>query len=89
MKLIQTEYWNKVIDDPTAKPFGRKILRGEYEIKSRHEHPNAGGWKSWEEIRKSWKRRGLQIDTKNKTARIDNGTYYGIHSYTILEWIED
>lgn len=84
--LLLTEYWEKVVSDPSAKPWPTRVIRGEYDVKSRSVYSNGAGWGSWSEVLRNWKRRGYKVNTQEKTAIIDGGVYFGIHSYTVLEW---
>lgn len=33
--LLLTEYWEKVVSDPSAKPWPTRVVKGEYDVKSR------------------------------------------------------
>jgi hypothetical protein len=69
-----TQYWNKVIDDDSA-PFGTRVLK-EYEIKSRYKLDT-----DFQELRKRYKNHPRMTITDDLITE-NNGSYYGIHSYT-------
>jgi len=75
-KIVITQYWNKIIDDPTAH-FGTRVLP-EYEIKSQ--------WKidgTLEDLKKRWgKNSRMTIEPDRITE--DLGKYFGIHLYQVI-----
>jgi hypothetical protein len=72
--MIQiTEYWNKVIDDPSA-PFKRKVSP-DYEI---HRQFTIEG--DLNTLKKQWKNHP-RITIENDKITEDKGKCYGIHSY--------
>ena len=72
-----TEYWNKVVDDPTS-PFGRRVLP-EYEVKSQ--------WRTkadLDELKTRWKDHPRMAIEGDRIIE-DKGRYFGIHSYLLME----
>jgi hypothetical protein len=68
-----TEYWNKVVDDPT-QPFGTRVTP-EYEIKATFRVNN-----TLADLKSRW--RGHKNITIKKDMIVDDrGKSYGIHSY--------
>ena len=72
--LKAIEYWNKVIDDK-SQPFGTKVLRDEYEIKSTWTINN-----TLENLKKRYKNHP-RMTIKDDCIIEDKGRQYGIHSY--------
>ena len=76
--MIQiTQYWNKVEKDETG-PFGTKVIKGEYVIKKQ--------WRdsaTFNELKERWKNCERIIIEPDKITE-DNGSYYGIHGYTVI-----
>ena len=79
MKLTITEYWNKLGD--MQENGMRRILHGEYEVKSRFTW-NDSGWHSVEEYRKAAKHKHRFVgEISPGVFRFDGSRAYGIHSY--------
>ena len=73
--IIAKQYWNKVVDDPTA-PFGTRVLP-EYEI---HSQWKCGEDKYFPEL-KARKRNNPRFTIHRNKIVEDCGRQYGIHSY--------
>ena len=72
-----TEYWNKVIDDPT-QPFGTRVLP-EYEVKAVFRVNN-----TLEDLKTRW-RKHKNIAILPDMIIDDRGKSYGIHSYAEIK----
>jgi len=74
--ILITQYWNKIIDDPSA-PFGTRVLP-EYEVKSQCKIDG-----TLEDLKKRWKKNPrMTIDPDRITE--DLGKYFGIHLYQVI-----
>uniref|UniRef100_A0A6H1ZVA4 Uncharacterized protein n=1 Tax=viral metagenome TaxID=1070528 RepID=A0A6H1ZVA4_9ZZZZ len=71
------EYWNKVIDDRTA-PFGRRVLKDEYELHREWQHTG-----ELQELKKRVKN-NPRMTIHADHIREDCGREFGIHSYRII-----
>jgi len=86
-----TRYWNTQVEDDTH-PFGKRVLKDQYEPKpnGRISYPDMGGWKSEKEMYTELSKRAgfMEIDDLGR-VKIDDGSSYGIHSYTLIYMEED
>lgn len=77
--LTITEFWNKVIDDKNS-PFGRRVLKGEYEVRREYHVDN-----TLKELKKRWKGNKFMEFHKDYIKEDRKSAPYGIHSYTIIQ----
>ena len=75
-KIVITQYWNKIVDDPIAH-FGTRVLP-EYEIKSQCKIDG-----TLENLKKRWKKNPRMTIEPDRITE-DMGKYFGIHLYQVI-----
>lgn len=88
MALISTEYWNEMSTERDPGTGWFTPIRGSY----RQKGPalTLYGWESLarfalERVRHNPKAKIVRLADGRRVVRFDNGTQYGIHSYTQIE----